>query len=382
MISAAEVAVVIPYYKNELTITERIALDRCRQILGKYPIHFVAPSFLEINKQILCSSDKITHVPNKWMSSLSAYNQMMLCQEFYCLFKNYKYMLLYQLDSYLFSDRLLEFCALEYDYIGAPWMEGKFDIEHEEYGLIYVGNGGFSLRNIMSCISVLRENNGKIINCNEDLFWGAQNSEYFKVAPVSIAVDFAFERPARKLFEKNGNKLPFGCHAWMKYDFDFFKPYIIKDGYYDIENFKPEYEYDKSTQYTEKLFFMASEAEIEEVIKDYAHFVPKRVYIHGCGKDGIDCGYLIKRLKHTMIQYVDRNEDKWGKEYYGILTTAPQEIDVDDKTLIIVTVKHYEEVLNDYKKRGWRIGKNIIVWATLVDLLNSRIKKIKIENRI
>lgn len=44
----------------------------------------------------------------------------MLEADFYRRFGKYKYMLIYQLDAFVFSDKLLDFCEMGYDYIGAP----------------------------------------------------------------------------------------------------------------------------------------------------------------------------------------------------------------------------------------------------------------------
>jgi hypothetical protein len=53
----------------------------------------------------------------------------------------------------------------------------------------------------------------------------------FSVAPVEKAIGFSFEKLPQKLYNLNHNNLPFGCHAWFKYDFDFWEPFIIKFGY-------------------------------------------------------------------------------------------------------------------------------------------------------
>lgn len=44
----------------------------------------------------------------------------MLSAEFYDRFAAYEYVLIYQLDAFVFADRLAEFCQMGYDYIGAP----------------------------------------------------------------------------------------------------------------------------------------------------------------------------------------------------------------------------------------------------------------------
>lgn len=69
---------------------------------------------------------------------------------------------------------------------------------------------------------------------NEDQFWClhvAKSFSWYKVAPVEEAVKFSFEMQPRRLFELNSRNLPFGCHKWWKFGFDFWLPHIQKFGY-------------------------------------------------------------------------------------------------------------------------------------------------------
>lgn len=50
----------------------------------------------------------------------------------------------------------------------------------------------------------------------------------FKIAPLEVALRFAFECVPRYCFEKNNFTLPFGCHAWAKYDREFWEPYLLE----------------------------------------------------------------------------------------------------------------------------------------------------------
>ncbi|MCM1174202.1 MAG: hypothetical protein NC341_04035 [Blautia sp.] len=365
-----EAAVVIPYYRNELTVTERISLDRCRKVLGSYPIHFVKPQALNVAQENMCLTDQIVSVPDVWMNGIEAYNQMMLNIDFYRLFAEYKYILIYQLDAYVFSDRLMEFCAYEYDYIGAPWIEGKFDIEHEENGIVYVGNGGFSLRKVSSFLSILESYGNEPIVYNEDLFWGTRDSEIFKAAPVEIAMDFAFERPVRMLYEKNGSHLPFGCHAWMKYDFDFFKPYFISDGYNVLQDYEPAYEYDKHNKYIEQRFMLADELQILRVVHKLINLTPDTIYIYGAGPKGKICGYLLKKLQNKEIRYLDRDESKWGKKIYDFKIMSPEDIRIDEHTMVIITVNRHSEVLKKLAESNFVIGENAIIFDSFIETIN------------
>jgi hypothetical protein len=54
----------------------------------------------------------------------------------------------------------------------------------------------------------------------EDLFWSfiaPRLNPAFSVAPPEIAIDFAWELNPREHYQQTG-QLPFGCHAWARYD--------------------------------------------------------------------------------------------------------------------------------------------------------------------
>jgi hypothetical protein len=61
---------------------------------------------------------------------------------------------------------------------------------------------------------------------NEDVFWGIEAGKFdrfFKVAPAEQALLFSFEVSPRWSLVKTGGKLPFGCHAWGRYDRTFWE---------------------------------------------------------------------------------------------------------------------------------------------------------------
>jgi hypothetical protein len=47
----------------------------------------------------------------------------MLSIDFYKRFRDYKFILIYQLDAYVFRDELEYWCEQDYDFIGAPLIE-------------------------------------------------------------------------------------------------------------------------------------------------------------------------------------------------------------------------------------------------------------------
>lgn len=252
--------IVIPIHKEYPTLDELISLQQCISVLGKHPICFVCPTNLNINVycDIFSKSDadwSVERFPSKFFDGIKGYNLLMLDRRFYERFASYKYMLIYQLDAWVFRDELDEWCSKGYDYIGAPWIEND---DRGDLQLTGVGNGGFSLRRVQHFINVLSYK-GPVRKASQlnlpptlknkiyKFFYslGYQNTiSYYKKDPtfyedifLSIflsntklkakmptsdeAAHFAFEKHPTFLYSKIG-ELPFGCHAWMKYEFESF----------------------------------------------------------------------------------------------------------------------------------------------------------------
>jgi hypothetical protein len=235
--------IIIPLYKEKLTELDMISLVQCCKILGKYDISLVCPSGLNV-KEYSGVLDKfgtrfeIQEFDKSFFESTKTYNLLLLSADFYKRFSQYYFMLIYQLDAYVFRDELDYWCEQGYDFIGAPW--NKHDFLRNKLKLLEVGvNGGFSLRKISSFIKVLelggagkgKEIMNKFIKSgrNEDGFFSAQAKMIepaFKVAPYDVAMNFSFEYKPEKLYKMTGHKLPFGCHAWAKYNPQFWANYI------------------------------------------------------------------------------------------------------------------------------------------------------------
>jgi len=243
-----EAAVVIPIYNTMLRPFELIGLQRCFNVLSGHSIFFVAPEGLSLDELSLPpESFRVVTFSKDYFGSIAGYNKLMLSTEFYERFLDYRYILIHQLDAFVFSDQLSYWCSLNYDYIGAPWIEGnwKDEFSHSSLGVLrklrgkgheYVGNGGFSLRKVKKALLVLKvfHSMAKSWKNYEDIFWGLAVPAFFpffKVPHMDIALRFSFETNPRQCFMKNNFQLPFGCHAWEKYDIDFWRPYFAKSNY-------------------------------------------------------------------------------------------------------------------------------------------------------
>lgn len=235
--STSKVVIVIPVYKDTLNEFEKISLMQVKKVLGKYPIIFVAPEGVKFS--YFSEGNGIVHCPKHFFESVKSYSRLMLSPDFYKVFSNFDYMLIYQLDAFVFSDQLEYFCSLGYDYIGAPWSLKdlrKFEINGQHFRY-RVGNGGFCLRNVKACQDTLIKHRDLINEKEyvpEDVVFarcGALDNENFRIAPMKIAYKFSIENMPRWFVKKNGGKLPFGCHDWVDLDKNFYVNAFFKVGY-------------------------------------------------------------------------------------------------------------------------------------------------------
>ena len=263
-----KVAVVVPMSNRaDLYPDEEISLRHLTHYLGRYPNYLVVSDGLPIDRP----GFQLARFGSEYFGSAAANTRLMLSTHFYERFQQYEYILIYHLDALVFSDRLEEWCDKGYDYIGPPWQITEDTPWVKTPG---VGNGGFCLRKVSSCLKVLNSTRytiepehywekyraahspvEQIINFprkylkrlkmfnnidreivkfskNEDLFWGNRARHYypdFKIAPIEVALQFAFEGAPRDCYEQNEKALPFGCHAWPKYDRSFWEPYLLQD---------------------------------------------------------------------------------------------------------------------------------------------------------
>lgn len=260
--------VIVPVYKPELKEAELASLSQCLSILGSHEIRLTGPEGLDLSvyrtvferfgKELVYEAFE----PD-YFSSVVGYNKLMLSKCFYKRFACWEYMLIYQLDAWVFRDELDAWCAKGYDYIGAPWL--KLDRKVDEQNC---GNGGFSLRRIASFIALF-DHKGAIwgykgLACrhryrgprhkvqlilkgllgyknrledfiekgdeNEDLFFAAlkhKKKRPFRIPLTREAMFFSFEEAPAMLYERTGHTLPFGCHAWEKWEYEtFWKRFI------------------------------------------------------------------------------------------------------------------------------------------------------------
>jgi hypothetical protein len=253
------VAIVVPLSRQDsFSESEKISLTHLKHFLGGYDRFFVTPP--GFSEWLAAGGEAVEEFDGSYFGSVAANKGLMLSAHFYERFRAYEFILIYHLDSLVFKDELMSWCSAGYDYIGPPWIAGPDLPWLKSEG---VGNGGFSLRNVDACLRVLtapglrrprrpksvgdlprwiwrqvrpaRREGLSLQQCIssgifEDRFWGRHAFRFdrgFRVAPVAEALRFAFEAHPATCFERNGRQLPFGCHAWERYDRKFWEPFLL-----------------------------------------------------------------------------------------------------------------------------------------------------------
>ena len=242
--------IVVPVYKKYISRYEQISLSQCLKILSNYDIRFVAPKGLDLSfYDEKVRKNTIFYEP-EFFDGISGYNKLMQSKLFYEEFLAYKYILIYQLDVFVFRDELIKFLELDYDYIGAPWIYGQNIFQYVFRGhtilkkifpwfnhvdKIYVGNGGVSLRKVSTFLHIIEEcKEFQHWHLNEDALYailGVRYPYFFNVAPIDVALKFSFETEVRECWIRNGRQLPTFCHAWEKWDIEFWRPHFKAYGY-------------------------------------------------------------------------------------------------------------------------------------------------------
>jgi hypothetical protein len=85
-----------------------------------------------------------------------------------------------------------------------------------------VGNGGFSLRKVSSCLQVSAQKQfvASWSGNHEDEFWSiyVPLNFHFNVPAYKKAAAFSFDYNPELMFNVNQKRLPMGCHAWCRKD--------------------------------------------------------------------------------------------------------------------------------------------------------------------
>ncbi|TKT90848.1 DUF5672 family protein [Dyadobacter frigoris] len=262
-----QVAVVIPIYKKGLSEFENISLTQCLKILSGYPIIAIKPESLKLDTILGQEQfDEILSFEDSFFDGIQGYNKLMLSPDFYQKFLDFEFILIHQLDAFVFRDDLRFWTKQDYDYIGAPWLKRlanpdfvkelktRLNTRYHIFVNTYennlpsdrqfdnmVGNGGFSLRRVRKLYDLSNKFETEILQYHkrhehqfhEDVFWSIEVNRKIPNLRIPLykkALLFSFEnRPEQSLMHTSG-RLPFGCHAWDQH-LDFWQPYFERCGY-------------------------------------------------------------------------------------------------------------------------------------------------------
>lgn len=243
--------IIIPIYKTSFDEFEIISLKSIFDNFLNYNITFICPDNLELNfldKYDFIKQYRVERFKDDYFKNIDGYNKLLVANEFYKRFEDFKYILICQTDVYIFKNELENWISKNYDYVGAPWIASKrnfINIFFETTNNLYrkttgkklknterifkVGNGGFSLRKIEKFIKIIdleikniekfetdRFNNDYYI---EDVFWSLYVPKFysdFKIPDWKEALSFCIDRKPKLAFKLNNNKIPMACHGFNK----------------------------------------------------------------------------------------------------------------------------------------------------------------------
>lgn len=263
-------AILIPSHKPDLSPEEKISLVHCQKFLGHYSVYLLCPDGMptETYDAIFPSLNKLTVPPEK-MANISAYNKLMISPFIFDSLQSHTHILIHEPDALVLRDELKFWCQQDFDYIGAPWFTSDAP---DDLTLKATGNYGLSLFKTKAAKDLFSKNprwyswtmiardfirgvrgkngylrkallglgsQGHLANAYAiyqdhcDIFWSyliPKVAPHFRIAPPASAIFFAWEKNPEKCIQVCRGELPFGMHAWSKYDLEFLKPLFVKAG--------------------------------------------------------------------------------------------------------------------------------------------------------
>lgn len=389
MYLSSDIVVVIPVYKNDLDASEEISLRQVFKVLGAYDICFIAPEGLILNYAFL--EDKnflVEYFDKSYFEGIENYSKLCTSIDFYKRFDRYVFLLIYQLDAFVFYDKLIDFCNYDYDYWGAPVPPVIW--EHMPSN---IGNGGLSLRKISKIIDVLEKKEyvndlmeselpvKEVDNVrrNEDKFivYAANNLPDldFKFPTIDEALSFSVEYNVNGIYDNIENHLPFGCHRWTKYKFLVWRKIIESLGYKINDDYANELINNCVDSYYDSLVLARFAAGIEEKEK---HLILEKLFgtikisVWGMGKAADSCIAKLNTYGFKIINKYDKkladgnlilypSVENIGKELYPVILISHRyekemrrEFDNMniEKNIRILSLAEVEEMLVHY----WNIG--------------------------
>lgn len=242
MIERENIAVVMPFHKPDMRPEEIVSLRCARDRLGGYPRFMAVGESLDISAfRREDPALQFVRFPDTFFANWIEYNALLRSAFFYEAFREYAFMLIYQLDCYVFRDELREWCERGYDYLGAAWphYEHVTSSRKKIARLPFIrllmkqtAQGGFSLRRIATLREASRRQAWTLRLFRalpEDVYWstlGSRLHRRFRLPDLKDAMAFAFDASPAWCYEQTGDRLPFGCHGWFGPEAAFWKDKI------------------------------------------------------------------------------------------------------------------------------------------------------------
>lgn len=349
------IAIVIPNYRESLTVNENISLMQAKRLFKNYDIFFILPNSIAIDYGCIEISEY--RYSDEYFSSLRMYSRFMLQPDLYQEFSDYDYILVYQLDAFAFVDRINEFCDLGYDYIGAPWLDGVFFKKNERETMWYVGNGGLSLRKVDSFLKWTEKGDfSPYVDCiNEDLLIAAYGFPLLNIAPIDIALSFSFEANYTQCMELTKGRIPFGCHAWERYQFFLWKPLIEEQGYI-VET--PDEKILKFIDLTAEMNNFCNRQyekdELEKILPSSYTNSTEGIYIWGAGLWGISLMHKLIEKRIPIAGFIDNDNRRWGNTILSYKILNPVLLKNQKEAVIVAIKKGVSQVETQLQKYGYR----------------------------
>ena len=244
-----QLSIVVPVYRSTLDANEELSLESTFRALGAHHLVMVKPAGLDTAAiEARFPFRAIEIFEPQYFGTTRAYNRLLLSTHFYERFLASTFMLVCQLDVFVFRDDLAAWVAKGYDYVGAPWVSGSRlslaihrlkmlasrlvprdrDRVHDYETRNRVGNGGFSLRKVETHhrLSIaLKDTIARYVSkqgthhFHEDVFWSIEPQRHglpYRTPPVDEALSFSWDVNPERLFVLAGGRLPMAAHGWFK----------------------------------------------------------------------------------------------------------------------------------------------------------------------
>jgi hypothetical protein len=266
--------IVVPIVSVSFNNSELTAIRSLNKLTADYPIVFIGTlssytsNIVKIKELLADRPFTFKEFDSRYFESLTSYSNLLMSPIFYKSFDEYEYLLVFQTDALIVRGDLEQFINLNKVYIGAPWI-----VKNKHTKNLLIGNGGLSLRKVKEFTEITELHSlfpshwwfnfpkmrylrwcavgflfpplylfnlgmkligrslffdiHRLLSTAEDVSfakWLVQND--IELPTIKEAVDFSFESDPHRCYEINDYQLPFGCHAWERYDLDFWKAHL------------------------------------------------------------------------------------------------------------------------------------------------------------